>query len=461
MPEHAARNLIAINETGRITAQSACMWPYYPDLLRTPVPRYTSYPTAAEFGPVAASAYEQALEHANGDISLYVHIPFCQTICHYCGCNTSRANRQSRLTSYLDALHHEIALVGGLLPDTSRIRRVSFGGGSPNAIEPAEILYLIDALSDNFSLEDPVLSIELDPRSMSAEWAQAIATLGVQRASMGVQTFAPHCQRAIGRVQDEDVIRQSVDWLRGAGVDSINFDLMYGLPRQSLPDLTDSLQRTIELGADRIALFGYAHVPHIVPRQRVIDAQDLPGQAERFDMAGHGFEFLTEHGYLPIGFDHFVRHGSDPLGTAAANLRVRRNFQGFTDDQAPILIGLGASAISSFPDLLVQNEKNAGRYRMVVSQNHLPVVGGVHRSAEDQRRGRVIEDLLCAGRAQIPANILANRRGSLCQFAVRGLVSIDDNCINITPDGRPYSRTIAALFDEYRAHTTRRFSAAV
>lgn len=437
------------------------MWPYHPELLKTPVPRYTSYPTAAEIGALDATPYRAALGSAHGDISLYLHIPFCEKICFYCGCNTGKSNRATRLQSYLDALHREIAMVGALLPSDARITRVSFGGGSPNAISPDQMQQLVDALAQNFPLDDPIFSIELDPRTMTAGWADTIASIGFDRASLGVQTFATYCQKAIGREQPEDVIVRATDWLRDAGVSSLNFDLMYGLPGQSKADLTDSLQRTRVLGADRVALFGYAHVPHIVPRQRAIDASNLPDQAERFAMAQDGFAYLFTHGYTPVGFDHFAKAGGDPLSRAAIDGTVRRNFQGFTDDQAPALIGLGASAISSFPELLVQNEKNSGRYRMLCSQDQLATFGGIHRSSDDQERGAIIEALLCKGRTKIPKHVLAGLGGALCPFKVRGLVTINGEYLTIPHEGLPYARTIAALFDPHRAQSVRRFSSAV
>lgn len=437
------------------------MWTYYPDLLATPVARYTSYPTAADFGELPANAYREALESAHGDVSLYLHIPFCEQICFYCGCNTGRANRQHRLASYLDALHTEIATVAALLPDDARVRRISFGGGSPNAIAPADMLGLLDALSRHFHLDAPILSTELDPRTMSQDWADAIGQAGFDMASLGVQTFAAHCQKAIGRVQDEDLILRSVDWLREAGVGSINFDLMYGLPGQSEDDLLDSLQRTRALGADRIALFGYAHVPHIVPRQRAIPASQLPDQETRFAMADLGSLYLCTHGYTPVGFDHFAKPGADPMAAAALAGTLRRNFQGFTDDQATYLIGLGASAISSFPGLLAQNEKNSGRYRMRASQGLLSAERGIRRNAHDRYRGSVIEALLCHGRARIGARLMAQVRCEIAPFLERGLASFDKEWLTILPEGLPYARTIAALFDSYRAVSMRQFSSAV
>lgn len=230
------------------------MWPYYPDLLATPVPRYTSYPTAAEFGAMSAADHAEALGSAHGNISLYVHIPFCEKIYFYCGCNTGQARKRQRMESYLEALYREIGVVSEMLPSDASVRRIAFGGGSMNAISPAEFLALVDQLIARFRIDDPAFSIELDPRTLSAEWAKAIGHVGIERASLGVQTFAAHCQEAIGRIQPESLIERSVS--------SLNFDLMHGLPDQSHEDLRDSLERSLSLGPDRIALFGYAHVPH-------------------------------------------------------------------------------------------------------------------------------------------------------------------------------------------------------
>jgi oxygen-independent coproporphyrinogen-3 oxidase len=261
-------------------------------------------------------------------------------------------------------------------------------------------------------------------------------------------------------VQSEDCIVRSVDWLRDAGVSSLNFDLMYGLPGQSRDDLLDGLHRSRVLGADRIALFGYAHVPHIVPRQKVIDASNLPDQDDRFAMAAMGYEYLRTHGYVPVGFDHFALAG-DPMAEAAREGRVRRNFQGFTDDDAPVMIGLGSSSISSFPGLLAQNEKNSGRYRMLAGEGRLTARGGIVRSQEDQVRGRIIEQLLCSGKAQLPADIAACLPQALEEFIERGLAIRDGVSLAITAAGLPYSRSIAALFDPYRQQSQRRFSSAV
>jgi oxygen-independent coproporphyrinogen-3 oxidase len=437
------------------------MWPYYPDLLETPVPRYTSFPTAAEFGPeLGADDFVRALERAEGDVSVYVHIPFCRSICWYCGCNTGKANRGERLASYLDALHREIALVGERLPASARARRIAFGGGSPNALSPTAFVRLMLALTQSLPLADPVISVELDPRTLDERWVEALAGVGVTRASLGVQTFDPELQRAIGREQPAELIERCTGWLRGAGVTSLNFDLMYGLPGQDEARLEATLRQACALGPDRVALFGYAHVPHLIPRQRQIDAGALPDPRSRFRMAALGRAQLLKAGYTPVGFDHFALPG-DPLAQAQCAGRLHRNFQGFTDDEAPVLIGLGASAISSFPDLLIQNEKNAGRYRMMLSQDRLPANRGVRRSAEDRRRGEVIEQLLCQGRTESGALLDAATWGRMQPFLARGLVEIDGNALVVTELGQPYVRAIAALFDPYRQHSPARFSSAV
>jgi len=443
------------------SANPGGMWKYHPDLLATPVPRYTSFPTAAEFAEgVGAAEYPRALETVGGEVSLYVHIPFCQKICWYCGCNTSVANRTQRVASYLDALHREAALVSGRLPARAKVARIAFGGGSPNGIRPFEFVRLLDVLTVHFRAIEPVMSIELDPRSLDEQWSAVIAAARISRASLGVQTFDARLQHAIGRIQPEPMIGNAVSRLRDAGITSLNFDLMYGLPGQTMHTLAQSLERTVAHGADRIALFGYAHVPHLIARQRKIEATDLPDAEMRFAMAAFGYDYLVSEGYVPVGFDHFARPG-DALAQAATTGRLRRNFQGFTEDPASVLLGLGASSISSFPDLLVQNEKNSGRYRMMISQDRLAVVRGVVRSADDQRRGAIIEALLCQGRARIDADLAATAYPALRPYVEAGCCEVEGDELTILPQGLPYARSIAAHFDPYRGDSLTRFSSAV
>jgi len=437
------------------------MWPYHPQLLAKPVPRYTSFPTAAEFAQeVGNEQFTRAVSTATGDISLYIHIPFCEKICWYCGCNTAAANRAQRLSSYLDALHKEIELISALLPASSRVRRIAFGGGSPNALAPVDFLRLFDQIVLHFPLDDPLVSIELDPRTLSDDWSVVIAGIGASHASLGVQTFADNLQHAIGRVQPLAMIERSVNLLRGAGITSLNMDLMYGLPGQTRADISQSLELATGFDADRIALFGYAHVPHMIARQKRIDASALPGQEERFRMAELGHDQLVDAGYQAIGFDHFALPG-DPLAQASLRRKLHRNFQGYTDDCAPVLIGLGASAISSFPDLLIQNEKNAGRYRMGLSQGRLQASRGILRDVSDRRRGAIIEELLCHGRARCDRATLATAAPQLAPFCEAGLCSVENDHLVIGAQAWPYARSIAACFDLYRNQSPVRFSSAV
>ncbi|MBY8822089.1 oxygen-independent coproporphyrinogen III oxidase [Sphingomonas colocasiae] len=440
------------------------MWTHHPDLLATPVPRYTSYPTAAEFhdGPDTA-ALEGALAAIGPDapVSLYVHIPFCREICWYCGCNTGAANRDRRLTAYLEALTAEIAMVGDGLAGRGRLQRISFGGGSPNAIAPTDFIALAEALRVAFGAPKDGLSVEIDPRGFSHEWAGVLGAMGAERVSLGVQTFAEPVQRAIGRVQPAGLIERTTRWLRDAGIGSINFDLMYGLPHQGLADLAETLEMAVAMQAERIALFGYAHVPHLIPRQRRIDGAALPDGTLRFAQAGLGHRMLAESGYAPIGFDHFALP-ADPIARAARAGTLRRNFQGFTDDPSDVVIGLGASSISMFPDRILQNEKNAGRYRMMVSAGRLPVSRGLFRTAEDRLRGRIIEALLCTGAADTAG--LSDRgetEARIAPFVARGLAEWTGATLRLSADAAPYARAIAAAFDTYRQPDARRFSNAI
>ncbi|WP_010544710.1 oxygen-independent coproporphyrinogen III oxidase [Sphingomonas elodea] len=440
------------------------MWTYHPELLATPVPRYTSYPTAAEFGEDAGPAEMSAAidrVHGEAELSLYLHIPFCREICWYCGCNTGAANRSARLDAYLARLSEEIELVARRLGGRGRVGRIAFGGGSPNAIAPAAFLRLVAQAKAAFGAVDPVLSVEIDPRGFDSAWAAALGEAAVSRVSLGVQSFDTALQAAIGRVQPHEDIAAAVALLRRAGVGSINFDLMYGLPGQTDRMLLASIDESIAVGADRLAVFGYAHVPHLIPRQRRIDATALPDAEARFAQAALAHDRLTAAGYAAVGFDHFALPG-DAIAIAAREGRLRRNFQGFTEDEAEVLIGLGASAISQFPDLLVQNEKNAGRWHMAVSSGRLAAARGVRRSTEDQWRAAAIEELLCQGRADL-AGIPG--RGAialqLARFAALKLVRWEGSVLLLAPAALPYARVIASALDRYRGTAATRFSSAV
>lgn len=448
----------------RAAADRPDAWTYHADLLATAVPRYTSYPTAAEFNDeITAADMAEALGSVGAatQVSLYLHIPYCREICWYCGCNTGAANRSERLNAYLDALHAEIDLVATTLDGRGRIGRVAFGGGSPNAIAPAQFGALAAHLKDAFGLKDPVVSVEVDPRGFDEDWADALQANGVTRASLGVQTFEPRLQAAIGRVQPKELIESGVRLLREAGVTSLNFDLMYGLPGQTDAELSNTIRQAVALAPDRLAVFGYAHVPHLIPRQRRIDGSNLPDTHARFLQAELACRELTQAGYAAIGFDHFALP-DDALTTAARSGTLRRNFQGFTEDQADVLIGLGATAISSFPDRLLQNEKNVGQYRALVAGGVLPASRGIHRSADDWRRAGIIERLLASG--HVERSLLVGTEDAverLEPYLALGLASLSERGLDLAADALPYARSIACAFDQYRGQAPSRFSSAV
>ncbi len=426
-------------------------WPYIPELLEQPVPRFTSYPPATHFQDgVGDEQYRSALEAiAPGTpISLYLHIPYCNKICYYCGCNTGAANRKTRLDAYLGALEKEIELVGGILGGRAKVKHIAFGGGSPNAIEPVQFVRLVDRLSTIFSAANPEISVELDPRNFSLEWALALSACNVRRVSLGVQTFAPHVQRAIGRIQPFAMIEECVASLKMRGISTINFDLMYGLPQQSLADLEETVETAIGLHPSRAALFGYAHLPDMIPRQRKIDSSLLPDTRLRFEQAQAGFRLFTAAGYEAVGFDHFALP-EDALNIAHKNGHMRRNFQGFTDDDCNILLGFGASAISQFPGLIVQNEKHAARYRSLASAGKPAAAKCIEKPEQSRRIGAIIERLLCDHQAVLPAIFRSRLSAAPLNKLIRQrLVSWDGKRLAIPDHGRHYSRQIAAALTE-------------
>jgi oxygen-independent coproporphyrinogen-3 oxidase len=439
------------------------MWTYHPELLARPVPRYTSYPTAAEFTDMAPGAFASSLATLPEDqpVSLYLHIPYCHEICWYCGCNTGAANKRGRLINYVQRLREEIAIVAATIGRRARVSRIAWGGGSPNALDPDQFLGLADAVATAFDTRDAVTSVEVDPRGFTRDWADALAVRDVSRVSLGVQTFSPAIQAAIGRVQPEESIVETVAMLRAAGVDSINFDLMYGLPGQGERDLHDSIDRTLALSADRAAVFGYAHVPHLIPRQRRIQASDLPDAEARFRAAELAYRRFAGAGYLPVGFDHFARPG-DALAKAARAGVLKRNFQGFTEDGSNVLIGLGASAISAFPDRLLQNEKNAGRYGMRIDSGQLATSRGITRTRADRLRSRTIERLLCQGEADLSGlPDLGRVRAALAPFERLELIEWRGGTLHLGTRAIPYARVIAATIDPFRVQEKRTFSNAV
>lgn len=392
-------------------------------------------------------------------LSLYVHIPWCVQKCPYCDFNSHEARGGIPEAEYIAAL---IADLESALPLVwgRKVSSIFFGGGTPSLLSGEALDQLLTAIRMRLPLlPEAEITLEANPGTVEADKFAAFRAAGINRLSLGIQSFNPAHLKALGRIHDGDEARRAIE-IAAAHFDNFNLDLMYGLPGQTPGDLEATLLRAVELGADRIALFGYAHVPHMIARQKRIDGSNLPSQEDRFAMAWLGHELLTGAGYQPIGFDHFALPG-DPMAKAARKGQLHRNFQGFTEDPAPVLLGLGATAISNFPGAIIQNEKNAGRYRMRLSQRLLPAGLGVLRSPRDQAIGRVIESLLCHGSAQLGAVKPPALAEALDSFIARGLAQFDGETLKILPDGLPYARTIAALFDPYRQDSLRRFSSAV
>ena len=444
---------------------------YIPEFAKLNAPRYTSYPTAAEFGSsVGAEQQFEALSQISvaEPISIYVHVPYCHQICWYCGCNTGAVGRVERLTQYIDALEAEMALVAPLVQ--GQAISVHFGGGSPNALGPALFAQVVHSLRAAFDISNSAeWAVELDPRDLDAAMADIIGTAGFHRASLGAQTFSHHIQAKINRVQPFQLVANGAAMLKRAGVKHLNLDLMYGLPGQTLDDIAATISSALTLQPDRVAMFGYAHVPHMLPRQRVIEADTLPSAEQRFWQSALAHDLLIEAGYEAIGFDHFARP-EDSLTRAARSGGLQRNFQGFTDDPAHVLIGLGSSAISQFGNVLVQNEKHVGQYRMRVTNGRLAGARGVLVTPADRLRGELIERLLCDGSIDL-AEVSRQHDRPLrevlpCLERLRAmeqhrLVKLDQWRVTLLPEGRPYARIAAAAFDSYRGGGQNRFSRAV
>lgn len=437
------------------------------------VPRYTSYPTAPHFAAtVGPASYGGWLENLAdpATLSLYLHVPFCEQLCHYCGCNTKAVRRPEPVQTYARALGEEVDLVAAR---TARLRiaHLHWGGGTPSMLGGDGLRTLVAQLDARFDLGAlREHAIELDPRHVTRDLVTALSDIGVNRASLGVQDFSPHVQREIGRVQPFAVVERAVELLRGIGIDRINIDLMYGLPHQSARDIERTIMLAHSLAPQRYAVFGYAHVPWFKPHQRLIDTAALPSPETRLAQAACAHEALTGLGYRPIGLDHYARQDDD-LARAAAEGRLRRNFQGYTTDDADALIGLGASAIGRLPQGFVQNAADTAGYKRAVAAGRFATVRGLALSADDRLRGRVIEELMCNLACDLDqlAGETGERAGrswtpeyeALAPFVEKGYVRIDGNRIAVEEDARPYLRLIAASFDAYLEGSRARHSVAV
>jgi oxygen-independent coproporphyrinogen-3 oxidase len=434
-------------------------------------PRYTSYPTAPHFhAGIGALDYAQWLEALppKATLSLYIHVPFCTDICFYCGCHTKAVRRREPIDIYTDRLLEEIAVVGALIGGR-KVLRLHWGGGTPSMLGDARFNELVAALSRTFDFSGMhEHAIELDPRRVNRDLVRTLKAIGITRASLGVQDFSPHVQQAVGRVQPFDVVAQAVSLLRDADIRQLNIDLMYGLPRQTREDVIRSATTAASLNPDRLALFGYAHVPWFKTNQRRIAATDLPTAVERLEQARVAGLTLGGLAFHPIGLDHFA-DPNDELAVAQRAGRLRRNFQGYTTDEADALIGFGASSIGQLPQGYVQNAADMGGYARAVSGGQLATVKGIALNDDDRLRARIIERLMCDLRVDLDevsgftdaATRFADDVERLAPLAAHGLVSIDGTRINVGESGRPFLRLAAAAFDAYLAGKKAQHSAAV
>ena len=438
-----------------------------------PVPRYTSYPTAPHFhAGIDAEVYRDWLAEipAGERMSLYLHVPFCTRMCWYCGCHTKVVRQYQPVGDYAAVLDREIALTAGAVPKGREVSHVHWGGGTPTMLSPDDFSALMSALRERFDFaEDAEVAVEIDPRTLTREKAAAMAGAGVTRASLGVQDFNDIVQQAINRVQPFEMSAEVIDWLRGAGIEAINFDLMYGLPHQTVELVLHSVDLAVKLAPDRLALFGYAHVPWMKKHQQMIDESTLPGAAERLHQAEAAAGRLAEHGYRRIGLDHFART-EDSLTRALDEGRLRRNFQGYTDDQATALLGFGASAIGSLAQGYVQNAVPFGAYADAIKSGRLAVTRGVEVDADDRLRRAVIERLMCDLSVDLsavgadlgaPPDGFAGELSALAPMARDGLVELDGSRVRITETGQPLMRTVCAVFDRYLGTGKGRHSRAV
>lgn len=428
------------------------------------VPRYTSYPTATHFSKTVSAAHftdwVSGIEPGT-EISLYAHVPFCRRLCWFCACRTQGTQNDEPVRAYVETLKAEIAMLRQALPEGVRLSRIHWGGGTPTLLKPDMMRDLAAAMFDVAPrTETAEFSVEIDPNEIDEARLDALAAAGMNRASIGVQDFDPEIQKAIGREQSFEVTEATVLGLRARGILSLNTDILYGLPFQTGAKITDSVQKLLSLQPDRVALYGYAHVPWMARRQNLIPNEALPTPEARLELFDTARRLFRWDNYAEIGIDHFA-HASDGLARAAQDGKLRRNFQGYTDDTASVLIGLGASAISRFPQGYAQNASGTAQYQKAVRAGQFATARGHGFAGDDLLRARMIEMVMCDFRidgkallqefAVTEARLWEMFRNAVDQF--EGMVLADRERLTLTVPQRaqPLTRMIARAFDGYEA----------
>jgi len=418
------------------------------------VPRYTSYPTAPHFhAGIGADTTARWLAELSPEvpISLYLHVPFCDRLCLYCGCNTTVVRLDAPKRTYAATLQDELRLVAAHIGHRAQVSAIHWGGGTPTSL-PADCLTDITTLIRSLFevLPTAEIAIEIDPTALPSDRLAALAEMGINRVSLGVQDFEPAVQSAIGRMQSFETTQDCAQSLRALGINSLNLDLIYGLPEQTEASVIRTARQVLDLKADRIAVFGYAHVPWMKRHQALIPDHSLPGPAARFaQRQAIGKVLEREGGFVPVGLDHYARPG-DAMALAMNDQTLHRSFQGYTTDAAAALIGLGASAIGGLPQGYVQNATGVPAYTAAIRAGTLATVRGVTLTEDDRLRRGLIERIMCDLSAEIPAE-LASEAAGLDRFVNDGLATFDGTHLTVTEAGRPFVRNIAALFDAYLA----------
>jgi len=437
------------------------------------IPRYTSYPTAPQFAAeIGADTYAGWLEALPADVplSVYLHVPFCAELCLYCGCHTTVARHYEPIASYVDLIDRELAVVVGHLGSRRQLAHLHWGGGTPTALRPQDLVGLTERLVSRFDVIGTAeIAVEIDPRRVSLEHVHALAAMGTTRVSLGIQDFDPKVQQAVRRIQSFDQTARVVTWLRDAGITALNFDLMYGLPYQNPDSMARSARLAVSLDPERIALFGYAHVPWMKRHQALLPADALPDARGRLEQMRAAAEIIVASGYVAVGLDHFAKPG-DPLARRRATGELRRNFQGYTTDAASALIGLGTSAIGMLPEGYVQNAALTVAYREAITAGRLATVRGVRLSDDDRLRRAIIERLMCDLAVDLD-RVAAEHGASPERFRVEleridmlskhGLVWREQGRIVVPEAARPFLRSICAVFDRYLERAPARYSRAL
>ena len=430
-------------------------------------PRYTSYPSATRFhsgfdeAQLRAIALDSNEEPIPRPLSIYVHVPFCTSPCFYCGCNRVITREKGRSERYLSNLYREIELMAPLFDRDREAVQLHFGGGTPNFLDAEQMQELLTSLGRHFALSRAVnreFGIEIDPRFADGKYMQAMGELGFNRLSVGIQDFDPEVQKAVNRIQSFEQTHEVIDAARQSGFRSVSVDLIYGLPLQTVAGFSRTLEQIIELNPDRVAVYGYAHLPEMFKAQRQIKAEQMPDSATRLALFGRSLELLGAAGYVYIGMDHFAR-GSDELARAQRDGSLQRNFQGYSTHGNCDIIGLGPSAISRIGDSYSQNARDLVGYYLALDNGKLPVARGMVLTEDDLIRRELINELMCHARLDIAAfesrhalnfaTYFATALEHLQQVQDDGLVEVDAARILVTPRGRLLLRNIAMCFDAY------------